>query len=182
MCIWLAKRYADSKNPNVDDSIKQHIPINLPSTIIHYIHLCNLIMAHTIHYLFLLLLSCICQQSYALFAASSTKGVSLAVTFPPRGGGLGFGRRNGPPPEEDTAIIDTDESEEDNTDEDLPPFDIEEANTKIYKEEVEEIKQSQQLIQKQRRRRELDTSWLDKGITAIIEFFENLFSWEVIDV
>ena len=72
-------------------------------------------MAHTIHYLFLLLLSCICQQSYALFAASSTKGVSLAVTFPPRGGGLGFGRRNGPPPEEDTAIIDTDESEEDNT-------------------------------------------------------------------
>ena len=139
-------------------------------------------MAHTIHYLFLLLLSCICQQSYALFAASSTKGVSLAVTFPPRGGGLGFGRRNGPPAEEDTAIIDTDESEDDNTDEDLPPFDIEEANTKIYKEEVEEIKQSQQLIQKQRRRRELDTSWLDKGITAIIEFFENLFSWEVIDV
>ena len=140
---------------------------------------------HSTHYLFLLILSCICQQSYALFAASSTKGVSLAVTFLPRGGGLGFGRRKGKGSQAtvspDTAI-DTDESEEDNTDEDLPPFDIEEANTKIYKEEVEEIKQSQQLIQKQRRRRELDTSWLDKGITAIIELFENLFSWEVIDV
>ena len=145
---------------------------------------------HSTHYLFLLILSCICQQSYALFASSPAvltgdKGVSFSLSLP-RGGGLGFGRRKGTPPapvesSPDTAI-DTDESEEDNTDEDLPPFDIEEANTKIYKEEVEEIKQSQQLIQKQRRRRELDTSWLDKGITAIIEFFENLFSWEVIDV
>ena len=139
-------------------------------------------MSHTIHCLFLLILSCIWQQqSYALFAASPAALTgSIGLSSFPRGGGIGFGRRKGTPPVD--ASIDTDESEDDNTDEDLAPFDIDEANTKIYKEEVEEIKQSQQLIQKQRRRRELDTSWLDKGITAIIEFFENLFSWEVIDV
>ena len=83
-------------------------------------------MSHTIHCLFLLILSTIWQQqSYALFAASPAAALtgSIAASFP-RGGGLGFGRRKGTPV--DTSI-DTDESEDDNTDEDLVPFDIDEV-------------------------------------------------------
>ena len=52
---------------------------------------------------------------------------------------------------------------------------------RAYQEEADEIKKSQQFIQKQQRRRELDKTWLDKGITAVIEFFENIFRWEVIE-
>ena len=61
-------------------------------------------------------------------------------------------------------------------------FDLEEVNKKLVREEVNEIRKSQEFLQKQRRRRELDKTWLDRGITGFIEFFENLFSWKVIDV
>ena len=52
---------------------------------------------------------------------------------------------------------------------------------RAYQEEADEIKKSQQFIQKQQLRRDLDKTWLDKGITAVIEFLENIFRWEVID-
>ena len=83
--------------------------------------------------------------------------------------------------EEDDVVVESDEDDSSDPGEDTP-FDLEATNKKVLIEEIQDIKESQQLIQKQKRRRELDKSWLDMGITRFIEFFENLFSWKVIDV
>lgn len=64
----------------------------------------------------------------------------------------------------------------------IPPFDRSAVSKKLHDEEVDEIKKSQRFLLKQQRRRMLDKTWLDRGITSIIEFFENVFRWEVIDV
>ena len=78
--------------------------------------------------------------------------------------------------EDDVVVDDSSDTEEDT------PIDLEATNKMVLIEEIQDIKESQQLIQKQKRRRELDKSLLDKGITRFIEFFENIFSWKVIDV
>ena len=85
-------------------------------------------------------------------------------------------------------LYETDTEESSTFDEDVDDNDAttaQEVTTspfqRAYQEEANEIKKSQQFIQKQQRRRELDKTWLDKGITAVIEFFENIFRWEVID-
>ena len=62
------------------------------------------------------------------------------------------------------------------------PFDRQAVSKQLHTEKVNEIKKSQQFLIKQQKRRDLDKTWLDKGITSIIEFFENMFRWEVIDV
>ncbi|KAL7461007.1 hypothetical protein ACHAXS_001445 [Conticribra weissflogii] len=51
----------------------------------------------------------------------------------------------------------------------------------LYPGEILEIRKEQSFLEKQRLRRELDKTWLDKSITAFIEFFENIFRWEVTD-
>eukprot|EP00581_Thalassiosira_minuscula_P009718 CAMPEP_0183710208 /NCGR_PEP_ID=MMETSP0737-20130205/6007_1 /TAXON_ID=385413 /ORGANISM="Thalassiosira miniscula, Strain CCMP1093" /LENGTH=157 /DNA_ID=CAMNT_0025938435 /DNA_START=13 /DNA_END=486 /DNA_ORIENTATION=- len=151
--------------------------------------------------LFALFLLCLCQ-SHALTAEGSpwTEN-SKAVAFLPRGGGIGRRGRKGKQvtaadtPASDTPPATVPDAEEDGGDESLSseeaggeddndeePFDLQKVNQELLKEEVEEIKKSQQLLLKQRRRRELDKTWLDKGITGFIEFFENIFSWKVIDV
>ena len=126
--------------------------------------------------LILLILSTVCYSSSAWL----TSPTANECTSIPRGGGI---RRNKVSTStstiEDVAV----ESDEDSSDtEEDTPFDLEATNKKILIEEIQDIKESQQLIQKQKRRRELDKSLLDKGITRFIEFFENLFSWKVIDV
>ena len=60
-------------------------------------------------------------------------------------------------------------------------FDLEKESREIYAEEIEEIRAGQRFIQKQQRRRELDKTWLDRGITAVIETFEHIFRWTVTD-
>lgn len=131
---------------------------------------------------FLLILSYVYQSS-ALHRPPALLINAKSVVFIPRGGGIqGKGKRTAKVIEETSSNDDTDEtalSESGVSGEEDTPSNVREA---IYREEVEEIKESQRLIQKQRVRREMDKSFLDKTITAFIEFFENLFSWEVIDV
>ena len=124
-----------------------------------------------LHPLILLILSC------TIFYSSAWSATNECTLFP-RGGGI---RKN--KVSISTSNNDAVESDEDSSDtgEDTP-FDLEATNKKVLIEEIQDIKESQQLIQKQKRRRELDSSLLDKGITRFIEFFENLFSWKVIDV
>mmetsp|Transcript_20188 Transcript_20188/g.32724 ORF Transcript_20188/g.32724 Transcript_20188/m.32724 type:complete len:150 (+) Transcript_20188:86-535(+) len=133
-------------------------------------------------------------QSNAL-PATCTDGARSAVAFVPRGGAAAIGRRRGRSKSKD---ITEDKSEDENStipemegdgeagieseEEFSSSFDIEEVSKQLREEEVAEIKQSQQFLKKQQQRRELDKTFLDKGITAFIEFFENLFSWKVIDV
>jgi len=110
------------------------------------------------------------------------------IAFLPRGGGaIGFRKGNSTTKQE--PVINTEEKElqvEEDTDEEIPSSDEAEETPispfqKAYQEEVSEIKKSQEFLQMQQRRRELDKTWLDKGITAVIELFENIFRWEVID-
>jgi len=129
------------------------------------------------HPLVLLILSTICYSSSAwLTSPAANECISI-----PRGGGI---RKN----KVSTSIssIDNDNvvesDEDDSSDTEDNQFDLEATNKKVLIEEIQDIKESQQLIQKQKRRRELDKSLLDKGITRFIEFFENIFSWKVIDV
>ncbi|KAL7523990.1 hypothetical protein ACHAXR_000391 [Thalassiosira sp. AJA248-18] len=135
--------------------------------------------------LILLLVPCLCQSVSSPWATEAT-----TVAFIPRGGGAIGGRRTGhakktaveevasPLSDFEGNATDVNESEDD----DAAPFDLQEVSKQLHREEIEEIKASQQFLQKQQRRRELDTTWLDKGITSFIEFFENLFRWEVIEV
>ena len=139
--------------------------------------------------LFLLILPCLCQAN----ALPGSWPGANAVAFIPRGGAIGGGRKGRTkaiPPQEkldNTDSISSPESEDDNSDgddgdsEESTPFDLEEVSKQLQKEEVAEIKKSQKFLQKQQQRRDLDKTWLDKGITGVIEFFENLFRWEVID-
>ena len=132
-----------------------------------------------LHPLILLILSTIFYSSSAWL--TSSPAANECTSFP-RGGGY---RKNKVSTSistiEDDVVVESDEDDSSDTGEDSP-FDLEATNKKILKEEIQDIKESQQLIQKQKRRRELDSSLLDKGITRFIEFFENLFSWKVIDV
>ena len=159
----------------------QHLP--LLYFIVVYPELQAIIIVNMARYIsvILLILSYVYQSS-ALHRPSALIG-EKSVAFLPRGGGiLGKGKRTAKVIEETSSNDDTDEtalSESGESGEEDTPYDIREA---IYREEVEEIKESQRLIKKQRARREMDKSFLDKTITAFIEFFENLFSWEVIDV
>jgi len=136
------------------------------------------------------------NQSVAA-AEQTPRGWSLApsanIAFLPRGGGGAISFRKGKStktPQEPVATTsgeeqsveeDTDEeisSDEADSSDDTPPVS---AFQKAYQEEVSEIKKSQEFLQMQQRRREMDKTWLDKGITSVIELFENIFRWEVID-
>lgn len=134
--------------------------------------------------LILLLLSCLCQSKTS---ASPWAADATTVAFFPRGGAIGRSRRGRSKAKSADVSVDveppTDSHEEndDGGDGDVQ-FDAVEVSKKLHREEVAEIKESQKLLQKQQRRRKLDETWLDKGITSVIEFFENLFSWKVIDV
>lgn len=61
-------------------------------------------------------------------------------------------------------------------------FDTAAMSAWLRRKEVAKIKKSQLFLKKQQRRREMDTTLLDRGITVIIEFWENVFQWEVVDV
>ncbi len=113
------------------------------------------------------------------------------IAFLPRGGGA-IGFRKGKSTSAQEPVSNTEEEEqpvEEDTDEGILPSDEAESSDetpispfqKAYQEEVSEIKKSQEFLQMQRRRRELDKTWLDNGITAVVELFENIFRWEVID-
>ncbi|KAL3790823.1 hypothetical protein HJC23_004724 [Cyclotella cryptica] len=73
-----------------------------------------------------------------------------------------------------------------NNDSDTPSkdeaFDAAALSKQLRREEIHKIKKSQLFLKKQQRRREMDKTWLDRGITATIEFWENIFRWEVVDV
>ena len=142
--------------------------------------------------LFVLFLSYLCQSN-ALHVTPWTAEAKAVAFFPRGGGAIGFGRKGRKTlPNSKEAITDATkdvtsipESEKDAMDVDETEdsaFDLQEVSKQLHREEVAEIQKSQQFLQKQQRRRELDKSWLDKGITGFIEFFENLFSWKVIEV
>lgn len=115
------------------------------------------------------------------------------IAFLPRGGGaIGFSRRGKATTTQAPVVATTSEKdgekEVDNMDEETSSNEAGSDDTtqvspfqQAYQEEVSEIKKSQQFLQMQQRRRELDKTWFDKGITAVIELFENMFRWEVID-
>eukprot|EP01083_Nonionella_stella_P009407 27135_1 len=131
----------------------------------------------------LLLLTCICQ-SIPLPFSSATRATKASIAFCPRGGSSGYSKEvintsSGAVPLSDSGEIMEYDDEEDAV---TPPFDLEGVSKQLHKEEVAEIKKSQDFLLKQQRRRDLDKTWLDKGITAFIEFFENIFRWEVIEV
>ena len=133
----------------------------------------------------------------AAAAEPTPRGWSLApaanVAFLPRGGGaIGFRKGKSSatqaPANND---LETTEEEEQSSQEDAVEADEAASSSdettvsspfqKAYQEEVTEITKAQQFLQMQQRRREMDKTWLDKGITAVIELFENIFRWEVID-
>mmetsp|Transcript_1258 Transcript_1258/g.2109 ORF Transcript_1258/g.2109 Transcript_1258/m.2109 type:complete len:165 (-) Transcript_1258:702-1196(-) len=139
------------------------------------------------------------QSTTVAAEPTPNRGWSLAnVAFMPRGGGAisfrkGKSSTTQAPANKDLEI---NEEEEQSSEEDaIEEISFDEADNssdetitttvspfqKAYQEEVSEIKKSQQFLQMQQRRRELDKTWLDKGITAVIELFENIFRWEVID-
>jgi len=142
-----------------------------------------------------LLLQATVAANQSVAAAEQTpRGWSLApqanIAFLPRGGGaISFRKGKSTKTQEPVATTSEEQSVEEDTDEeissdeadgsdDTPPVT---AFQKAYQEEVSEIKKSQEFLQMQQRRREMDKTWLDKGITSVIELFENIFRWEVID-
>jgi len=142
-----------------------------------------------------LLLQTAVAANQSVAAAAQTPRGSLApsanIAFLPRGGGaISFRKgKSTKTPQEPVATTSEEQSVKENTDEeissdeadstdDTPPVS---AFQKAYQEEVSEIKKSQEFLQMQQRRREMDKTWLDKGITSVIELFENIFRWEVID-
>ena len=151
----------------------------------------------------LLLLSAVAAHQLTTVAAEPThRGWSLAnegnVAFMPRGGAIGFRKGKSTAAQasvnNDSLEIDREEQQtaEEDADEELSSDETDSKSSdettatvspfqKAYQEEVSEIKKSQEFLKKQQRRRELDETWLDKGITAVIELFENIFRWEVID-
>ena len=122
------------------------------------------------------------RQTNALSRCRSASQATNYVAFFPRGGAIGGGRKHSkatdtvtPLPGENIVGADDSNSTEHS-------FDIQEVSNFLVQEEVAEIKESQRFLQKQQRRRELDETWLDKAITSVVEFIENLFRWKVIDV
>lgn len=108
------------------------------------------------------------------------------IAFFPRGGGRKKSSRvsSFAPTKVDTPtkIKDNILNDDGDDDEKSPQFDRQAVSKQLHTEKTNEIKKSQQFLIKQQKRRDLDKTWLDKGITSIIEFFENMFRWEVIDV
>jgi hypothetical protein len=139
-------------------------------------------------FVFLLLLPYLCQSN--VMVSSRTVEARASAFFPPRGGGMNRKSRVSPTKENPADAVDSTapaESEDcvasnDIAEESAHTFDRRAVSRQFHAEKVDEIKKSQQFLQKQQRRRELDKTWLDKAITAVVEFFENLFRWEVIDV
>ena len=79
--------------------------------------------------------------------------------------------RGGDSPDKDNTTTTQDSMEE-----------ITNLSNRLKIEEIQKVKKAQEFLKKQERRRQMDKTWLDRGITATIEFFENIFRWEVIDV
>lgn len=126
---------------------------------------------------FLILLSPHLCSSHVLISEAKS-----SIAFSPRGGG---GRKKSSRVKVDTPTkIDENIFNDDDEDDSIlePHFDRQAVSKQLHTEKMNEIKMSQQFLIKQQKRRDLDKTWLDKGITSIIEFFENLFRWEVIDV
>lgn len=108
------------------------------------------------------------------------------VAFVPRGGAIG--RRGKVTVTNDSTDIasisdaDTVDTSANNGEETTSEsFNLEQVSKQLKQEEIENIKKDQQFLKKQQQRREMDKTWLDKGITAVVEFFENVFRWEVLD-
>ena len=100
------------------------------------------------------------------------------VAFVPRGGAIGR-RGKVTVTNDSTDTMDTSANNgEETTSESL---NLEQLSKQLKQEEIENIKKDQQFLKKQQQRREMDKTWLDKGITAVVEFFENVFRWEVLD-
>ena len=129
---------------------------------------------------------------FSPFVRQSAEARSTAPAFFPRGGGPESfrqrGRKRSPTSKEVPTGSDSDVVAE-SIDGDAhgnetmkDTFDREAVTKRLHKEAVAETKKAQVFLKKQQRRREMDKTWLDKGITSVIEFFENLFRWEVIDV
>jgi hypothetical protein len=141
------------------------------------------------------LLFLLTSQPSAAAGWSSSACQSSSLALIPRGGGaIGLRRgksANDRQQDHHDVATDTNTEESSTSDVDIDETLSSNATTaqevttspfqRAYQEEADEIKKSQQFIQKQQLRRELDKTWLDKGITAVIEFFENIFRWEVID-
>jgi hypothetical protein len=94
---------------------------------------------------------------------NATPQLNVLASTCPRGGG-------------DTIPADTPVSNTNTT------FDAQLVSNRLKLEEIQNVKKAQQFLKKQERRREMDKTWLDKIITGTVEFFENVFRWEVIDV
>lgn len=124
-----------------------------------------------------------------IMAATSFSTQTICTTNPsisfvlgcPRGGGASIGNRKSQGGDlhavVQTSASDTGEQyTRDEADEEK-----EVKGPELYPGEILEIRKEQSFLEKQRLRRELDKTWLDKCITAFIEVFENIFRWEVTD-
>jgi hypothetical protein len=60
--------------------------------------------------------------------------------------------------------------------------DVDELSKRLKVQEIQKVRKAQRFLKTQQRRREMDKTWLDKCITATIEFVENVCRWEIIDV
>eukprot|EP00569_Conticribra_weissflogii_P006016 CAMPEP_0171328482 /NCGR_PEP_ID=MMETSP0878-20121228/680_1 /TAXON_ID=67004 /ORGANISM="Thalassiosira weissflogii, Strain CCMP1336" /LENGTH=178 /DNA_ID=CAMNT_0011828335 /DNA_START=40 /DNA_END=576 /DNA_ORIENTATION=+ len=124
-----------------------------------------------------------------IMAAMSAATHTICMTNPsisfvldcPRGGGASIGNRKSQGGDYH-AVVQTSASDtgeqytRDETDDEE-----EVKGPELYPGEIMEIRKEQSFLEKQRLRRELDKTWLDKCITAFIEVFENIFRWEVTD-
>ncbi|EJK70033.1 hypothetical protein THAOC_08647 [Thalassiosira oceanica] len=107
-------------------------------------------------------------------AAAYGRGATVVTSFPRGGASRVEGEDT-----EDTGV--DNDNTIDNVDDADDNFDLEKESREIYAKEVEEIRAGQRFILKQQRRRELDKTWLDRGITAVVETIENIFRWTVTD-
>ena len=131
--------------------------------------------------LIVILLPYLCQTN-ALTSRCRSASQATNVAFFPRGGAIGGGRKHSKATDTTTPLSEENIVGNDDSNSTEPSFDIQEVSNFLVQEEVAEIKESQRFLQKQQRRRELDETWLDKAITSVVEFIENLFRWKVIDV
>lgn len=143
----------------------------------------------------LLLQTAVVAANRSVAAEQTPRGWSLApsvnIAFMPRGGGaISFRKGKSTKTQEPVATTSEEQSvEKEDTDEEISSDEADSSDDtppaspfqKAYQEEVSEIKKSQEFLRMQQRRREMDKTWLDKGITSVIELFENIFRWEVID-
>ncbi|KAL7522378.1 hypothetical protein ACHAWX_007066, partial [Stephanocyclus meneghinianus] len=117
----------------------------------------------------------VCQSKLANDALSHFVTASVV----PRGGDTAEQRDETPSPTFNDASNDNDGDDAPSKE---AAFDAAATSERLRREEIDKIKKSQLFLKKQQRRREMDKTWLDRGITATIEFWENVFRWEVVDV